>query len=237
MSINQRIQEIIDKLFSGNKRAFSIAVGIAATVTENIVGTRGTNPSFEVTSKIASAIENINTEWLLTGKGSMLKTGTSQVNDITATVSEDEPYYGLKSNHTEKPFIESASLIKESFSQAISTGNCKVIIIPFIDDYDFSLRNHGDSMVNRSDLKKSIHDQDIVACRFWENGSHIRWGEVYALATKQGYIIKKVVPSDTKGKITCISFNEEKGYTAYDLSLSEISDWAIVVGVVSVNVW
>lgn len=43
-------------------------------------------------------------------------------------------------------------------------------------------------------------------------------------------IIKKVVPSDVKGKITCVSFNEEKGYTAYDLSLSEISDWAIVVG-------
>lgn len=237
MSINQRVQEIIDKLFSGNKRAFSIAVGIAATVTENIVGTRGTNPSFEVTSKIASAIENLNTEWLLTGKGSMFKTETLNENAVTAIVSEDEPYYGQKSYHTEKPFIESVSLVKEGFSRTISSGNCKAIIIPFIDDYDFSLRNHGDSMVNKSDLKKSIYDQDIVACRFWENGSHIRWGEVYALATKQGYIIKKVVPSDVKGKITCVSFNEEKGYTAYDLSLSEISDWAIVVGVISVNVW
>jgi hypothetical protein len=237
MSINQRVQEIIDKLFSGNKRAFSVAVGIAATVTENIVGTRGTNPSFEVTCKIASAIENINTEWLLTGKGSMFKTGILQGNDILNTVSENESSYGLISDYSARPFIESASLVKDNFSRAISSNNCKTIIIPFIDGCDFLLRNHGDSMVNLSDLKKSINDQDIVACRFWENLSHIRWGEVYAMATKQGYIIKKVVPSDVKGKITCISFNGKKGYTPYDLSLSEISDWTIVVGVASVNVW
>lgn len=72
MTINQRIQKLIDKLFNGNKRAFSSAIGVSPTVIENVVGTRKGNPSFEVIQKIVFAIENINADWLLTDRGEML---------------------------------------------------------------------------------------------------------------------------------------------------------------------
>lgn len=71
-SVNQRVKNIIDDLYSGNKRAFAKEIGVSPTVIENIVGTRQGNPSFEVTQKIY-ANANINLEWLLTGEGNMRK--------------------------------------------------------------------------------------------------------------------------------------------------------------------
>lgn len=57
------------------------------------------------------------------------------------------------------------------------------------------------------------------------------------MATSEGYIIKKIVPSENKGYIRCLSFNEAQGYTPYELSLSEVFDWAIVVATVDVTIW
>ncbi len=232
MTINQRIQKVIDELFSGNKRAFSFAVGISPTVTENIVGKRQSNPSFDVTSKIAYSIDNINSEWLLTGIGEMLKSRIFQNGD-SLLVSEGQFPYGNMLDMA-KPHIESES---DSFSKIIESQECKRIIIPFIENYDFSLRQYGDSMVNPGNPLKSINDQDIVVCRLWRNTSYIRWGEVYALATSQGNTIKKIIPSEKNGYVRCVSLNERAGYASYDLPTKEISDWAIVVGVTYVRIW
>jgi hypothetical protein len=38
MNINERIENIIKDHYSGNKRSFAKAVGVSATVIENIVG-------------------------------------------------------------------------------------------------------------------------------------------------------------------------------------------------------
>ncbi|MDU1891182.1 MAG: LexA family transcriptional regulator [Dysgonomonas sp.] len=238
MSINKRIQEIIDSRFFGNKRAFSFAIGVTASVTENIVGKRQGRPSFEVTYKIVNSIEGINSDWLLTGKGEMFGSNKKEEDsEDNNYVSEGESTYKNKSVNLEKPFIESVAAIQDGFTATIESGKCKHIVLPFVDDYDFSIRNYGDSMINKNNLKRSINDQDIVTCRFWKNKSHIRWGEVYALITPDGYIIKKIMPSEIANHIRCISFNEEMGYTPYDIPISEIMDWAIVTGNISINAW
>lgn len=72
MSINARIQAIIDQQYSTNKRAFANAVGVVPTVVQNIVGKRQGKPSYDVIEKIC-ANANISPEWLLTGNGPMLK--------------------------------------------------------------------------------------------------------------------------------------------------------------------
>lgn len=54
MSINERIQTIIDEQYDKNKRAFATAVGIGATVVQNIVGTRQGKPSFDVLLQICT---------------------------------------------------------------------------------------------------------------------------------------------------------------------------------------
>lgn len=67
--INSRISLLIAKISNGNKRQFSLLIGVSATVIENIVGSRLGKPSFDVLEKIIYAIENINVDWLITGRG------------------------------------------------------------------------------------------------------------------------------------------------------------------------
>jgi len=238
MTINERVQRIIDELYSGNKRAFSNAVGISPNVTENIVGKRKGNPSFDVTNKIVYSLENVNAEWLLTGRGDMLKTKMPLISNTTDIASDNQQKYG-KHIPIAKPFIESiynVRPVQDSFSLIIASEQCKNLAVP-VNDYDFSLRCYGNSMVNPQNLGKSIYDQDIVACKLWKSDTHIRWGEVYALVTSEGYIIKKIVESEREGYVRCVSFNEADGYNPYELALSEIFDWAIVVASVRVTVW
>ena len=47
MNINERFEEVIKTLYRGNKRAFAQAIGVSATVVENVVGTRKGNMNFE----------------------------------------------------------------------------------------------------------------------------------------------------------------------------------------------
>lgn len=237
MSINNRIQEIINSLYSGNKRAFSFAIGVSPSVIENIVGKRQSNPSFDITNKIIDSIERLNIEWLMTGNGNMLTSFSILPHQENNIVAESIVEYGNSFSHIFKPLICTVSPVADSFSKAIEAGNYREIPIPFVGDYDFTLRAYGDSMIKVENPQKSIEDQDIVVCRFWKNRSYIRWGEIYALSTTEGYIIKKVMPSEKEGYIKCVSFNQRNGYDPYELPLSEIFDWAIVVGSVRISMW
>lgn len=90
--INKRMTELINAVSNGNKRAFSQLVGVSPTVIENIVGTRQGKPGYELLEKILFAIENINIDWLLTGRGSMLRT---EVASISLEPTAGVPYYNV----------------------------------------------------------------------------------------------------------------------------------------------
>ena len=73
LNINERILQIIVNQYNNNQKKFAESINYSAQVVFNIVSGRKTNPSFEVLSAIISTNDDINSEWLLTGKGSMLK--------------------------------------------------------------------------------------------------------------------------------------------------------------------
>jgi hypothetical protein len=76
-TINLRIAKIIEH-YGLNKNSFSKRIGIDNNVTiGNIVGGRLNKPSFEVLEKIMLLFDSINAEWLITGKGEMLKVQAS----------------------------------------------------------------------------------------------------------------------------------------------------------------
>ena len=54
MSINERFEQVIKTLYRGNKRAFAQAIGVSATVIENVVGSRKGKPSYDVLVKICA---------------------------------------------------------------------------------------------------------------------------------------------------------------------------------------
>ena len=72
-SVNDRILYLIDSQLSGNKKKFAERIGFAPQVVFNIVSGRKSKPSFDVLEAIISSFDEMSPEWLLTGKGSMLR--------------------------------------------------------------------------------------------------------------------------------------------------------------------
>ena len=71
-TVNQRINELIKKIDSGNRSAFARRVDLTPGAIADIVGGRLNKPSFDVLQKIAMALPTLNRDWLLLGEGEML---------------------------------------------------------------------------------------------------------------------------------------------------------------------
>lgn len=81
ITINERIARIADYFFKGNTSAMARATSIKQGTLRDIIGERRSTPSFETIKNIVdTATLNINSEWLLTGAGEMLKQPTSGIN-------------------------------------------------------------------------------------------------------------------------------------------------------------
>lgn len=224
-TVIERLDDLIKQL-NCNKSSFARAIGMSQTSIATIF-MRGKTLSTPLLESIMLTFPEVNIEWLITGKGEMLKTASSN------EVQENNSY-------PIRPFIDSIYAVcgaPSGFSIAIKEAECEGLSLPFMKEYDFSIKAKGDSMINRSNPTRSIRESDIVACRLWKSRSHVRWGEVYALATSEGVIIKKLQESEKEGYIKCVSFNVEDGFSPYDLPVEEIFDWAIVIGVVSARNW
>jgi hypothetical protein len=87
-TINERIKYIVDYFFKGNTTQMAKAVFVKQSTLRDIVGERNSTPSFDTIKQIVdSASLNINPEWLLTGRGEILKAG----NSVKIFVPEDLP--------------------------------------------------------------------------------------------------------------------------------------------------
>ena len=73
LGVNDRILYLIDSQLGGNKKKFAERIGFAPQVVFNIVSGRKSKPSFDVLEAIVSSFDEISPEWLLTGKGAMLR--------------------------------------------------------------------------------------------------------------------------------------------------------------------
>ena len=99
MTINERMNHIIKELYGGNKRAFANAIGVSATVIENVVGTRQGKPSYDVLEKVC-ANANISAEWLLMERGEMLYNSTSQTQYTPCLLyTSPSPYQHIKQQY------------------------------------------------------------------------------------------------------------------------------------------
>ena len=176
--------------------------------------------------------------WLMTGMGQMQKNAYPEPEAIHTLAEEELPYHPRKSRGC-IPLVDDIKAtcgIPDGFSVAIKKDDCTPIVIPGLTG-EFAIRAKGRSMINRKNPEKSINENNIIVCNRWNSRSHIRWGEVYALATNDGVVVKQLMPSEQEGYVRCVSFNEYEGYKAYDLPVLEISDWAIVVGVVNISLF
>ena len=71
-----------------------------------------------------------------------------------------------------------------------------------------------------------------VLVRKW-TANYIEWGEIYCIVTKDGYIVKKLMPGSTNETIMCVSADSEN-YPPYEISKQYVLGIGRVIAVVTV---
>lgn len=194
----------------------------------------GTKPNIDNISILAEYL-GVSVEWLISGENIQTDKKQEENQDNSNFTPHYEELAGKAIPHID--IVTASCGLPNGFNSAIMKGDCERYVIPDMPGCDFTIRAGGRSMINRNVPERSINDRDIVGCRIVRSRSHIRWGEVYALATYDGIMIKKIEQSEQEGYITCVPFNKDEGYKPYDVPINEVYDWALVVGVVSVKTW
>lgn len=236
-TINDRIQQVVDELFNGNKAAFAKAIGKAPTTVSNILGARKTTPSSDFVESIKHSIENINLLWLMTGVGDMLIPGDTlaQAQELKAecscnSVAETANSYCRKG----VPYFENIEATCSIVAQFNDYPETPTFFINYehFNDCTAYIPVVGDSMYPQ------YCSGEIIAVKRIYNMDVIQWGEAYFIVTNENAnslrTVKQVHWSEDPGKIILRASNPNfRGDTVIDKS--DILSMFIVKGKIKRN--
>ena len=160
---------------------------------------------------ILSVYSDISPNWLLTGKGEMLRDTT----ELTPT-----------KDGTGIPLIPVEAMAGcFTGSQTVLLQECDHYVVPAFKNADFLIYVRGDSMQPR------YYSGDMVACKMLSpTDLFFQWGKVYVLDTDQGALIKKVEQGTDDETITLVSENEN--YKPFQIPRRAVYHIAIVMGLI-----
>ena len=155
----------------------------------------------------------ISPEWLLTGKGSMLKSDEQPLPEAKKT----------NSKHKGIPLIpmEAIAGFPAIDNDGVRFEDCQHYSIPEFEakGADFLIRVSGDSMT------PLYCNGDIIACRKIAEIHFFQWGGVYVLDTSQGVLVKYVEECEgDDSSIICVS--ENKRYKPFRLPKDDIRSFS-----------
>ena len=207
---------------------------------------RAINNGTDIQSKwIQIIVENYplySAEWLLTGRGDMLKTNRTFSSEIsTAPLLEqhkDSEKASIKQErdtpiaHQSYVFNKGIPLIPLdamagalTYEQTVLEYECERYIVPAFKGADFLITIKGDSML------PTYKSGDMVACkRIPMTDYFFQWNKAYIVDTDQGALIKRIKPAPNKKNVFLISDNNN--YDPIELPLSSIHAVALVLGVI-----
>lgn len=186
-----------------SKNKFEKICGLSTSYVSNI--SQSIQP--KMVQKISLNFPELNTGWLLTGEGEMIKGGSDSIDTRRGGIPliPHEAFAGYGSAQYNDLPIEEFYQIRE-FNTA-----------------SFLLRVSGDSMAPR------YNSGDLIACRRVDEVTFWQWHRIYAICTKhQGILLKRVEKSMNSDAITCVSENPD--YDAFDIDKQEIISVALVLG-------
>lgn len=216
LDISDRIQYLIDNQYNKNKKKFANSIGYSPQVVSNIVAGRRTKPSYDVLNAIISTNVYINSEWLLTGKGEMMKEScTSSIDKmegrgIPLIPIEAMAGFGLGESQVMQYDISSGYNIPELEGKGVK----------------YLIRVSGSSMYPK------YSNGDLLACKPLKDLAFFQWGKPYVLDTDQGAIVKRLFPCDEDVEcLECHSDNKTH-YPPFKIPKTSVRAVAIVVGVI-----
>lgn len=177
--------------------------------------------SEENTLKFLSYYTDVNAEWLLTGKGEMLK-GYSAKNEHLVSEEPKEEYITGKSI----PHIPVNAMAGfGTIEQQILERECERYVVPDFKTADFVITVIGNSM------QPKYNSGDVVACKKLSlTDLFFQWGKVYVLDTEQGPLLKRIKKGKDDDHILVVSDNPE--YDPFELHRSKLNAIALVTGVI-----
>lgn len=164
---------------------------------------------------------DVNIEWLITGKGDMLK------NDNADCQRHIEPAHHVPENVQEGIPLIPLSAMAGAFTDdtSVMEYECERYVIPAFKGADFLIQVKGDSM------QPTYYSGDLVACqRVPLDDLFFQWNKTYVLDTKQGPLIKRIMPGSDSSHVLIVSDNDS--YPPFELSKSQFHGVALVRGLV-----
>lgn len=168
----------------------------------------GRTMSEQFVSLFCSVFTDVNPDWLMTGKGSMLRDG-----QMSSRIQPDE------SDETAKVVLllpvsaQGGSL--DDFVVSVKESECEKVVSP-IRGVDFAMTVSGDSMSPEYPNGSRVFIKKINEKAF------IEWGKVYVLDTCNGTVIKTLVPSGKEGYVKCVSINPDPIFAPFEVALEDI---------------
>ncbi len=209
-TIHERIELLVQEFGGGKNTVLADKIGISEG---NIRGyIKGIMPKCDVLGKIVTSLD-INAEWLLTGRGEMLKSAA------TSPVAKHVAHGGI-------PLIpvDAIAGVLSGNSIAVMDYECDRYDIPMFRGAEFLIQVSGDSM------QPKYYSGDIVACKRLPLDTFFQWNKVYVVDSEQGIIIKRVRPGRDDRHVVLVS--ENTAYAPFELPLEKVYSIALVIGVV-----
>lgn len=210
--INKRLVSVLNYFFDGNVSEMARKTNVPQPTLNNIVANRLSKPSTENLSRIANSIELLNTGWLLTGEGEMLRTATD---DSAANKQKALPLI---------PFEALAGYLSTD-NEGVMVEDCEQYVIPEFDrrGAEFIIRVSGSSMYPK------YSNGDLLGCKKIDNILFFQWGKIYVLDTSQGALVKRVYEHENDDFVMLVSDNKDV-YPPFPIPKSDIRSLSIVVG-------
>lgn len=158
-------------------------------------------------------------EWLLTGKGTMLKNDAGFVQYS----NEQKTKIGIPI----LPFDAFAGIGDDTITGVNFDTIEERYIVPLFDGIkvDFMIPVRGSSMYPK------YSSGDVVACRLVDELLFVQWNKVYVIdSISQGIMMKRLKKSESDLYIVCKSDNKE--YDEFEVPKNDIRSIALVVGVI-----
>ena len=209
-SVKDRLILFLKHLNMG-QTAFEEQVGLSRGFISNTKKSIGS----ENILKISSRYPEISIEWLVSGRGAMLKETNALLDSI-----EGIPLL---------PVDAIAGLGKGDIA-GIKYEDCSRYYVPEFSErgVEFLIRVSGSSMYPK------YANGDILACKKIHEVLFIQWGKVYVIESKtQGPLVKRLFEHDDEF-VQCVSDNKEH-YPPFLLPKSDIRSLSIVVGVIRLD--
>ena len=224
MGSTERMREYLD-LKGISKYKFCNDLGFSNKFLDN-----SSNMGTDKACKILQYYPEINSEWLLTGNGAMLKENndniiimnTERKTTDSVQVSQEIPLYDL----------EAVAGLRELFSSGKPQRILDTIKIPNLPKCDGAISVTGDSMYP---LLKS---GDIILYKETEF-ENIFFGEMYLLSVKlndwEEYITVKYVQKSEKGSDFVKLVSQNSNHQPKDIHISKISALALIKASIRIN--